>query len=163
MAQQKLIQLGTMRWWVWSVASLWMGQGSGVAERCDVCRTRGLDPVLLWLWFRLAAAALIWPLAWEAPYATGTALKRPKKKKKKKRNKHHSNEIDLIFYPYALQTWRCPLSLHISSKAYSQFYSVIYPSILKKIIFTYWKFIRFQMIYRAQLIFLLQLNSFFTL
>ena len=24
--------------------------------------------VLLWLWCRLAAAALIWPLAWELPY-----------------------------------------------------------------------------------------------
>ena len=34
------------------------------------------DTVLLWLWYRLAAAALIWPLAWELPYATGAALKR---------------------------------------------------------------------------------------
>ena len=30
------------------------------------------------------AAALIQPLAWEAPYAAGVVLKRPKKKKKKK-------------------------------------------------------------------------------
>ena len=29
----------------------------------------------LWLWCRLAVAALIWPLAWELPYATGAALK----------------------------------------------------------------------------------------
>ena len=43
--------------------------------------TQGLDQVLLWLWCRLAAAASIWPLAWELPYATGTALKRKKKKK----------------------------------------------------------------------------------
>ena len=34
-----------------------------------------LDPALLWLWHRQAAAALIQPLAWEAPYATGEALK----------------------------------------------------------------------------------------
>ena len=36
------------------------------------------EPVLLWR--RLAAAALIRPLAWELPYAMGVALKRPKKK-----------------------------------------------------------------------------------
>ena len=41
------------------------------------------DPVLLWLWFRPAAMALIWLLAWESPYATGVALKSKKKKKKK--------------------------------------------------------------------------------
>ena len=44
-------------------------------------------PALLWLWCRLAATALIRPLAWEPPYATGVALKRPKKKKKKKAKK----------------------------------------------------------------------------
>ena len=40
------------------------------------------DPVLLWLWCRLAAVALIPPLAWELPYAAGEALKEKKKKKK---------------------------------------------------------------------------------
>ena len=39
---------------------------------------------MLWLWGRLAAAALIEPLAWEPPYATSGALKRQKKKKKKR-------------------------------------------------------------------------------
>ena len=34
------------------------------------------DPALLWLWCRLAAVALIPPLAWEPPYASGAALKR---------------------------------------------------------------------------------------
>ena len=38
------------------------------------------DPLLLWLWCRLASAALIRPLAWELPYAAGVALKRGKKK-----------------------------------------------------------------------------------
>ena len=33
------------------------------------------DLVLLWLWPRLAATALIPPLAWEPPYASGSALK----------------------------------------------------------------------------------------
>ena len=39
------------------------------------------DLALLWLWCRLAATAPIRPLAWEPPYATGTALKRQKKKR----------------------------------------------------------------------------------
>ena len=38
------------------------------------------DPALLWLWCRLAAAALIQPLAWALPYAVGVALKIQKKK-----------------------------------------------------------------------------------
>ena len=35
----------------------------------------GLDPMLLWLWGRAAAAAPIQPLAWEPHYAMGAALK----------------------------------------------------------------------------------------
>ena len=38
------------------------------------------DPVLLWLWCRQAAAALIGPLARELPYATGVSRKKKKKK-----------------------------------------------------------------------------------
>ena len=34
----------------------------------------------LWLWCRLAAVALIRPLAWELLYAAGTALKNKKEK-----------------------------------------------------------------------------------
>ena len=48
---------------------------------CGVGCRHGSDLELPWLWHRLAAAALIRPLAWEPPYATGVAL--PKKKKKK--------------------------------------------------------------------------------
>ena len=40
------------------------------------------DPVLLWLWCRPAAIALIRPLGWEPPYAAGAALEKTKKKKK---------------------------------------------------------------------------------
>ena len=47
----------------------------GVGHRC------GLDPMLLWLWRRLEAAAPIQTLAWEPPYATRVVLKRPKKKR----------------------------------------------------------------------------------
>ena len=39
------------------------------------------DPALLWLWPWLAAPALIQPLTWELPYATGEALKSPPQKK----------------------------------------------------------------------------------
>ena len=47
---------------------------------CGLDHRRGSDPVLLWLWPRLAATAPIQPLAWESPYAMGAALKRQKKK-----------------------------------------------------------------------------------
>ena len=52
---------------------------------CGVVCRHGFDLALLWLWCRLAAPALIGPLAWEPPYAASKALKRPKKKKKKKK------------------------------------------------------------------------------
>ena len=64
----------------------------------DVSHRHGLDPMLLWLWRRLAATALIRPLAWELPYATGMALK---SKTKFKKNKNLGNKkksaIVLIF------------------------------------------------------------------
>ena len=44
----------------------------GVGHRCDS------DPVLLWLWCRPAATALIRPLVWEPPYAADVALKKIK-------------------------------------------------------------------------------------
>ena len=48
----------------------------GVGCRC------GSGCTLLWLWYRLEAAALIGCLAWELPYAVGMALKRQKQKHK---------------------------------------------------------------------------------
>ena len=45
------------------------------------CR-HSLDLALLWLWCRLAVAALFQPLAWELTYATGVAIKRKKKELK---------------------------------------------------------------------------------
>ena len=47
------------------------------------CRC-GSDPVLLWLWQRLVAEALIQPLVQELPYVMDAALKEPKRKEKKK-------------------------------------------------------------------------------
>ena len=49
---------------------------------CGVGRRRILDPALLWLWRRLAAAARIRPLAWEPPYTTGVAQEMSKREKK---------------------------------------------------------------------------------
>ena len=49
---------------------------AGIGHRC------GLDLVLLWLWDRLAAVALIQLLAQELPYAAGAAIKKIKEKKK---------------------------------------------------------------------------------
>ena len=48
---------------------------------CDVGCRRGLDPVLLWPWCKLAATAPIRPLPWEPPYATDVALEKTKKQK----------------------------------------------------------------------------------
>ena len=43
----------------------------------------GSIPASLWLWYRLAAVAMIQPLAWELPYAVGATLKKKKKKERK--------------------------------------------------------------------------------
>ena len=64
----KQIQVGTMRLQVWSLDSL-------NRLRIWCCHRCGSDLVLLWLWHRLAAIALIRPLAWEPLHAEGAALK----------------------------------------------------------------------------------------
>ena len=58
-----------------------MGQGSSIAVSCTVGHRCSSDRVLLWLWCRPAAAAPIWPLAWELAYAVGTAQRKKKKSK----------------------------------------------------------------------------------
>ena len=50
---------------------------------CGVGHRWGLDPTLLCLWCRPAAAPPIRPLAWEPPYDAGAALKKIKNKLKK--------------------------------------------------------------------------------
>ena len=55
------------------------GPTQWVREYCELqCRSQMCISVAV---ARLAGAAPIQPLAWELPYAAGTALKRPKKKK----------------------------------------------------------------------------------
>ena len=53
---------------------------SRIAVSCGVGHRYGLGLALLWLWRRLAAMALIQPIAWELPYAAGATLKGKKKK-----------------------------------------------------------------------------------
>ena len=69
------------------VGSLALLSGSRIRCCRELClgRRHGLDLLLLWLWRRLAAAALIRPLAWEPPYAAGAALEKDEKTKKEKR------------------------------------------------------------------------------
>ena len=64
-----------LSYWVKDPALL---QVAGVGLRSS------LDPELLWLWCRPAAAAPIQPLAWELPYAMDEALKKQKEKRKKR-------------------------------------------------------------------------------
>ena len=65
---------------------------------CGVGRRRSLDPTLLWLWRRLAATALIQPLAWELPYAAGTTLKKDKKQNKTKNQKCILQSLKLMTF-----------------------------------------------------------------
>ena len=58
-------------------------KGSGIAVSSGEGQRLGSDLVLLWLWYRLAAAALIQPLAWKLPYAWGSALNSKNKQTKK--------------------------------------------------------------------------------
>ena len=51
-------------------------------RKLGVGRRRGSDPMLPWLWCRLAATAPSGPLAWEPPCAAGVALEKGKKKRK---------------------------------------------------------------------------------
>ena len=66
---------------VTNLARIHEDAGSILALLSGVGHRRGLDLALLWLWGRLAAAALIQPLAWELQYATGATLKRQNKTK----------------------------------------------------------------------------------
>ena len=61
---------------------------------CGIGCRYSLDPALLWLWCRLAATALIQPVAREPSYAEGATLK----KKRKKKKKNFSNEQKLKEY-----------------------------------------------------------------
>ena len=61
----------------------------------DPGRRSSLDPVLLWLWHRPVATALIKPLAWEPPYAGGAAQEMAKRQ-----NKQTNKQTCFIFKTY---------------------------------------------------------------
>ena len=62
-----------------SVTGLAQWGKNPAAPSWGVGRWCSSEPVLLWLWCRLAAAALIRPLAWKLPFAANVAQKRKKK------------------------------------------------------------------------------------
>ena len=66
---------------------------------CGVGCRRGSDSVLLWLWRRSAATALIRPLAWEPPYAMGVAQEMAKRQKTKTKTKTQTQFICIIGIP----------------------------------------------------------------
>ena len=61
----------------------WEHQGCSLEASCSVSHRCSLEPALLWLWCRLAAAALIRPLTWELALAAGVSIKRKRKRKKR--------------------------------------------------------------------------------
>ena len=65
----------------------------------------GLDPVLLWLWYRHEAAALIPAIGQELSNAVGVAIKRKKKKKKKKKEERYGTETEKAVY-LKLKLWQ---------------------------------------------------------
>ena len=62
---------------------------------CGIGHRHSSDSVLLWLWCRPVATALIRSLAWELLYASGEALKRQKEKKEKKKKKNAAGPVVL--------------------------------------------------------------------
>ena len=75
---------------------------------CGVGGRPGSDLALLWLWYWPMAAALIWPPAWEFPYAVDTAIQRKRKKRSVNYNIFSFNililQILLGFINYQLST-----------------------------------------------------------
>ena len=73
---------------------------------CDVGHRCGSGHTLLWLWRRLAAAALIRPLAWESPYTVDAALK------KNKKNSLHLLTLNSQSIPLPLSNHRSVVLVH---------------------------------------------------
>ena len=86
-------------------------KGSGVAVSCGVGSRHGLDPVLLWLWHRLAATAPIRPLPWEPPHALDAALE----KTERPPQKSMVGYIPFKTKSLALRTYVCSVSVGICS------------------------------------------------
>ena len=87
--------------------------GCGVTHRCSS------DLALLWLWHRLAAIALIQPLACEIPYAAGVALKR------EQTNKQKNQKADLLQIP--AHDSSCSLQVVLQHLIQSYFHVLLKP------------------------------------
>ena len=103
---------------VWSLALL-----SGLRTWCllwalAAVAKRGSDPTLLRLWHRPGSAALIWPLAWEPPYAMAAALKWQKKKKKKRKEKRIHSTTYAVFFPRKMNLKEFPGDLVVKDLAF---------------------------------------------
>ena len=77
----------------------------GVGCRC------GSVLALLWLWCRLATIALIQPLAWELPYAPGSAQER-KEGRERKKGKERKKERKLILLTSSFKKYWRSILLH---------------------------------------------------
>ena len=77
---------------------------------CGVRRRHGSDLVLLWLWCRLAAVALIGPLAWETPYTARAALEKGKKTRKERKKEM---SMCLMLLPLSSQQFKAVLHRNI--------------------------------------------------
>ena len=85
--------------------SLWLsGKVSGITVSCGVDHRLDLDPALLWLWCRHAAAALIQPLAREVPCAADAALKSKNKTKQKNPQKPKKHIVVIICFDAYIRT-----------------------------------------------------------
>ena len=90
---------------------------------CGVGRRCGSDLTLLWPWGRSAAAALIQPLAWEPPYATGVAQEKAKRQKQKQ----NITKLDPNLFP-ALQGHKTTTSGYILHWTYKNFTPFQFPT-----------------------------------
>ena len=138
-AQQERIWLGNMRLWVQSLASL-CGLKIRCCCECGVGHRWGSDLVLLWPWRRLAATALIRPLAWGPLICHGYGLKNTKDKKKKNvsmlfmhgniraRKKKYLSLLDLVF-----TTGRCLEKSSVSFSLEKEDWNSVYFQIFHKV------------------------------